>query len=161
MISSTLTKGTPFVRAESVMAFRPRPFDICLDVRAVQQRVTFSLQHITRLERAGLFPKRIHLGPNRVGWQLSEILCWMQLKADTRVVKPMSPKIIVEPGDRFIRKKECRSLVLYTPDYLRKLELQGRFPGRIWIGANRVAWLEREVLDWRDTRCKQEASGDA
>ena len=135
------------------MASRPRAFDICLDAREVQYRVTYTLQHISRLERAGVFPKRIHLGPARVGWPLREILSWMQLKVDTRAVKPMSPKTVLKPGDRFVGGKECRSLVLYTPDYLRKLELEGRFPGRIWIGTNRVAWLEREVLEWRETQC--------
>lgn len=139
------------------MAFRPQTFDICLDARGVQHRVTYTLQHIIRLERAGLFPKRIHLGPARVGWQLRDVLTWMQLKLDTRVVRPMSPKTVLKPGDRFVGSKECRSLVLYTSNYLRKLELEGRFPGRIRIGPNSVAWLEREVLQWRETQWKREA----
>jgi predicted DNA-binding transcriptional regulator AlpA len=54
--------------------------------------------------------------------------------------------------DRFIGKKEVRSLVPYTVQHLRVLEHASEFPGRIRIGDNRSAWLEREVLDWIEDR---------
>lgn len=34
----------------------------------VCRRVGYSVMHIWRLEQAGKFPGRIHLGPNSVGW---------------------------------------------------------------------------------------------
>ena len=42
-----------------------------------------SLGRITRwrLERAGQFPRRRQLSPNRVGWSLSEVLAWQQGRA--------------------------------------------------------------------------------
>ena len=35
--------------------------------------VPYSDMHIWRLEKAGIFPRRIRLGPNRVGWSLREV----------------------------------------------------------------------------------------
>ena len=38
-----------------------------LSKRQVKESVLYSPQHIARLEKAGQFPKRVQLGPNRVG----------------------------------------------------------------------------------------------
>ena len=45
-----------------------------LSKRRVRALALYSPQHIARLEKAGLFPKRVQLGPNRVGWVESEVL---------------------------------------------------------------------------------------
>ena len=45
-----------------------------LSKREVKGLVLYSRQHVARLEKAGLFPKRVKLGPNRVGWVESEVL---------------------------------------------------------------------------------------
>ena len=34
-----------------------------------------------RLEKAGLFPKKIHLSPNTVGWLASDICSWLEQRA--------------------------------------------------------------------------------
>jgi prophage regulatory protein len=39
----------------------------------VRQRIPYTRQHLGRLEKAGLFPKRVQLGPNRVAWIETEI----------------------------------------------------------------------------------------
>lgn len=49
-----------------------------LSKRQVRERVLYSPQHIDRLEKAGKFPKRVQLGPNRVGWVESEVEAWMR-----------------------------------------------------------------------------------
>ena len=49
-----------------------------LSKRQVQELVLYSPQHIARLEKAGQFPKRVQLGPNRVGWVESEVLEWLE-----------------------------------------------------------------------------------
>jgi len=49
-----------------------------LSKRQVKEMVLYSPQHIARLEKAGLFPKRVQLGPNRVGWVEREILDWLE-----------------------------------------------------------------------------------
>ncbi|MEO1196717.1 MAG: AlpA family phage regulatory protein [Pseudomonadota bacterium] len=48
-----------------------------LSKRQVKELVLYSPQHIARLEKAGQFPKRVPLGPNRVGWVESEVLDWL------------------------------------------------------------------------------------
>lgn len=49
-----------------------------LSKKALKELVLYSPQHIARLEKAGSFPKRVTLGPNRVGWVESEVLDWLQ-----------------------------------------------------------------------------------
>jgi len=55
-----------------------------LSKRQVKELVLYSPQHIARLEAAGQFPKRVRLGPNRVGWVESEVLDWLQQRIDRR-----------------------------------------------------------------------------
>lgn len=48
-----------------------------LSKKQVREVVLYSPQHIARLEAAGLFPKRVHLGPGRVGWVDEEVQGWL------------------------------------------------------------------------------------
>ena len=50
----------------------------------VKELVLYSPQHIARLEKAGQFPKRVPLGPNRVGWVESEVLDWLNERLKQR-----------------------------------------------------------------------------
>lgn len=59
-----------------------------LSKRQVKELVLYSFAHIDRLEKAGKFPKRVTLGPNRVGWIEQEILDWI--------------KNLVEERDRYV-----------------------------------------------------------
>ena len=52
--------------------------------RQLKELVLYSPQHVARLEKAGTFPKRIQLGPNRVGWVEDEVLNWLQTRLDRR-----------------------------------------------------------------------------
>lgn len=47
--------------------------------------VPYTPQHIHRLEKAGRFPRRLQLGPNRVGWRLTDIERWINERAATPV----------------------------------------------------------------------------
>ena len=49
-----------------------------------RQLVPYSDMHIWRKEKAGTFPKRIKLGPNRVGWSLQEVLDWIEARKAER-----------------------------------------------------------------------------
>lgn len=55
-----------------------------LSKHALRELVLYSPQHIARLEKAGVFPKRIQLGPNRVGWIEAEVLDWLQERIELR-----------------------------------------------------------------------------
>ena len=43
----------------------------------VREKVLYSPAHIARLEAAGKFPKRVQLGPSRVGWVEQEVEDWL------------------------------------------------------------------------------------
>ena len=49
---------------------------------------------------------------------------------------------------RFISKMELRSLVLYCPAHIARLEAAGQFPKRVQLGLGRVGWVDEEVEDW-------------
>lgn len=49
-----------------------------LSKKALRELVLYSPQHVARLEKAGQFPKRVVLGPNRVGWVESEVMAWLE-----------------------------------------------------------------------------------
>jgi len=55
-----------------------------LSKRQLKEMVLYSPQHIARLEKAGSFPQRVQLGPNRVGWVESEVLDWLQFRLEAR-----------------------------------------------------------------------------
>ncbi|MBT3702105.1 MAG: AlpA family phage regulatory protein [Alphaproteobacteria bacterium] len=50
-----------------------------------RELVPFSDMHIWRMEKAGAFPKRIKLGPNRIGWSFNEINDWIASRKSERV----------------------------------------------------------------------------
>ena len=55
-----------------------------LSKKALKELVLYSPQHVARLEKAGLFPRRVQLGLNRVGWVESEVLDWLQQRLEQR-----------------------------------------------------------------------------
>ncbi len=52
--------------------------------RQLRELVLYSPQHIARLEKAGKFPKRVQLGPCRVGWVEQEVLDWLEERIGRR-----------------------------------------------------------------------------
>jgi prophage regulatory protein len=50
--------------------------------------VPYTPQHIHRLEKAGRFPRRLQLGPNRVGWRLVDIERWVNERAAVAGASP-------------------------------------------------------------------------
>jgi prophage regulatory protein len=55
-----------------------------LRLSEILRRVPYSEAHIWRLERAGKFPCRAHLGANRVAWVESEIDSWIEDRVNAR-----------------------------------------------------------------------------
>lgn len=56
---------------------------------------------------------------------------------------------------RLITKKQLRTIVPYTPQHILRLEKKGRFPKRVRVGENRVAWLMHEIEQWISERVSQ------
>jgi prophage regulatory protein len=46
--------------------------------------IPWSRMHVDRLEKAGKFPKRVHLGPNTVAWFDDELLALVEQRAAER-----------------------------------------------------------------------------
>ncbi|SHH35018.1 helix-turn-helix transcriptional regulator [Cognatishimia maritima] len=62
-----------------------------LSKRQLKELVLYAPQHIARLEKAGLFPMRVQLGPNRVGWVEAEVLDWLKQRLADRETPPDTP----------------------------------------------------------------------
>lgn len=56
---------------------------------------------------------------------------------------------------RILSKRQVKELVLYSHQYIARLEKAGQFPKRVQLGPNRVGWVESEVLDWLEDRLKR------
>jgi prophage regulatory protein len=52
------------------------------DLKAIG--ISFSREHLWRLEAANKFPRRIYLSPQKVAWFEDEILAWLQARAAER-----------------------------------------------------------------------------
>ena len=61
-----------------------------LSKKQVREKVLYCPAHIARLEAAGKFPKRVQLGPGRVGWVEEEIEGWMRERIAKRQTQPAS-----------------------------------------------------------------------
>lgn len=54
----------------------------------VRERVGYSRQYLSQLEKKGLFPRRIQIGPKSVAWLESEINEWIDSKRANRGPAP-------------------------------------------------------------------------
>lgn len=116
----------------------------------IENRVVFSLMHVRRLEMDGLFPRRFQIAGRAVGWSLREVMQWMQERLDDRPGASSLTRTLVQPNDRLISAREVCSIASISKHKIDHLESRGAFPRRAQIGAQRVAWLEREVRRWTD-----------
>lgn len=55
-----------------------------LTIQEVQSLVGLSRAQIYRLEKQGLFPKRIRVGQKRIAFSLLETMLWQEVKKDER-----------------------------------------------------------------------------
>ena len=58
--------------------------DRIITAAELRQMVPYSAMHVWRLERQGVFPIRIRLGANRVGWSLNEVISWIDARKSER-----------------------------------------------------------------------------
>lgn len=49
---------------------------------------------------------------------------------------------------KLLSKKEVRAKVTYSFAHIDRLEHEGRFPKRVRLGEQRVAWVEQEIDEW-------------
>ena len=61
--------------------------------------------------------------------------------------------------ERILDKKALKEFIPFVPQHIQRLEEDGNFPGRAWLGAARVGWYLSEVLTWMDDRKKERDLG--
>jgi prophage regulatory protein len=55
-----------------------------IDIKEVMRLTTLSRVSLWRLERRGLFPKRIRISRNRIAWFRDEVEAWIAARAANR-----------------------------------------------------------------------------
>ena len=50
----------------------------------LREKVDYTRQHLSRLEALNKFPRRVHLGENKVGWLEDEVDAWIEARAAER-----------------------------------------------------------------------------
>ena len=59
-----------------------------LSLKQLRDRgITFSREHLRRLEAKGLFPRRIYLSPQKIAWFEDEILAWLAERDAERLTR--------------------------------------------------------------------------
>ena len=48
--------------------------------------ITYSKEHLRRLETAGQFPERVRLTPSRIAWMFNEVMAWINDRAQVRSI---------------------------------------------------------------------------
>ena len=59
---------------------KPLHLDRFISKKELKDLVLYSPSHIARLEKIGAFPRRIQLGPCRVGWSQQEVGEWIEAR---------------------------------------------------------------------------------
>lgn len=62
------------------------------------------------------------------------------------------------PDYRILLEAEVAAATRLSPVTIWRLERKALFPRRMKLGAKRVGWVEREVLDWIDARMAARAA---
>lgn len=59
-----------------------------------------------------------------------------------------------------LSRKELKKLgIPHSGEHLRRLEAEGKFPQRIRLSPQRVAWDKAEILAWIDARAAERSQG--
>ena len=61
--------------------------------------------------------------------------------------------------NRFIRDAECKTISGLSRSTRWRLERDGRFPRRVRIAPNCVAWRLSEILEWQERLSRRSGSG--
>jgi prophage regulatory protein len=65
-----------------------------------ERGVLFGRRQVDRLEANGKFPKRVPIGPNRVGWVAAEIDDWVNAAISARAQQPKTGSSQTARGER-------------------------------------------------------------
>jgi prophage regulatory protein len=69
--------------------------------------------------------------------------------APIKVGTPVAPSRVGASSEpRLVTRRQLQAMIPFTPQHILRLEKKGRFPRRIRLGANRVAWLLSEIEAW-------------
>jgi prophage regulatory protein len=61
------------------------------------------------------------------------------------------------PLEKLIVLPQVQEQVPYSASHIWRLEKSGKFPNRIRLGGNRVAWLQSEISSWVESKIASRA----
>ena len=54
--------------------------------------------------------------------------------------------------EKFLMLPQVREIVPYSASHIWRLERSGKFPQRVRLGGNRIAWAQSEVNSWVESK---------
>ncbi len=70
------------------------------------------------------------------------------MRASNTPPEANNQRLVAANPTRLITRHELRMMIPFTPQHILRLEKKGRFPRRVRLGENRVAWLLTEIEAW-------------
>ncbi len=53
-----------------------------------------------------------------------------------------------------VTSAEIKTLIHYSPQQIKRMEDDGRFPTRLRLGPNKICWVREEIEHWLEERLK-------
>lgn len=119
-----------------------------LNIAEVSRLTTLARATIYRLEKAGLFPRRIQISDNKVGWLLDEIERW--LLSRPRVLEDGLVMDGIEHR-RPVRILTEKAVIDYTTigrSNINRMIRAATFPCPLKLSSHKIGWLKHEVDAW-------------
>jgi prophage regulatory protein len=79
-MANRTAQPSPIVETSPMQSAVPK----LVTAKELSAKIPYSAVHVWRLEQKGEFPRRVHLGCNRVAWLEAEILEWLARKLAER-----------------------------------------------------------------------------
>ena len=73
-------------------------------------------------------------------------------------MKPRAPELCPKrrANVKVLRRKDLKDIgIHYCNVHLRRLEDAGKFPRRLYLGANTCVWDEREIHEWLESKAAE------
>lgn len=119
-----------------------------LNIAEVSRLTTLARATIYRLEKAGLFPRRIQISDNKVGWLLDEIDGWLLTRPRAIEGGLVMDCVEYKRPVRILTEKEVIDYTTIGRSNINRMIRAGTFPCPLKLSSHKIGWLKHEVDAW-------------
>lgn len=119
-----------------------------LNIAEVSRLTTLARATIYRLEKAGLFPRRIQISDNKVGWLLDEIVDWLLTRPRAIEGGLVMDGIEYKRPVRILTEKEVIGYTTIGRSNINRMIRAAKFPCPLKLSSHKIGWLKHEIDAW-------------